>query len=357
MADDKTEEAEETKKEKEFEISDADRDSLHIMPIGMLPLQTKALRPARLVKNARLETMVELFSDAETGSGQLEIRDLPRHFNWEDPNHPDLQLITKLGQLNSYDVYSLRITLRALDIDVSKISSLKLSETKTKELATYMRSFTAPLISQIFGDDAAQNIQSFEDIMKLFRSPDKGEALDRLKQMAKKLNVKVDQVPKFLEDYGDIFLALSYYRQCLDEIEPIISEFLEGLAELRKTYQFKDDRQLLAMTKKVEAILNEGMAGLTGRFEAFDRASNDMWKEVSADQFRKVENLIRASHETNGGVLCALWVKMTVWADAFPSMQAGSPNRRVELLQSEMKQGLEKISILEKSAPKLSGIN
>jgi len=341
----------------EFSITDEERDSLYSMPLGILPLQTKALRPARLIKNARLETMVELFSNEETGSGQLSTRDLPREFNWEDPKHPDLQIISKLGQLNSYDVYSLRLSLRPLEIDITDIGALTLSEEKTQELANYMRSFKHQLILQIFGNDATSNITSFEDIIGLFRHPNKDEALGRLKQMAKKLGLQVNQVPTFLEDYGDIFLALSYYRQCLDEIEPIISEFLEGLGELRKTYQFKDDLTLLVMTKEIEAILNEGTAGLTGRFEAFDRASSSMWKDISADRFRKVEKLIRSSHETNGGVLCALWVKMTVWANAFPNAHAGSPNRRVEMLQSEMKQGIEKISALEKNAPKLTEIN
>lgn len=341
----------------DFELTDEDRDSLYRMPLGILPLETKALRNARLVKNSRLETMVELFSDPEAGSGQLAIKDLPREFNWKDPNHPDLRMITKLGQLNSYDVYSMRLALRSLDIDVSDIAALTLSEAKTKELATYMRSFTHPLILQIFGDDEANNINSFDDIIELFRNPDKGDALARLKQMAEKLNMKVTQIPTFLEDYGDIFLALSYYRQCLDQIEPIVTEFLEGLVEMRKSYQLKDDRLLLAMTRDIEAILNEGTAGLTGRFEAFDRASVDMWKEISPEQFRKVETLIRSSHETNGGVLCALWVKMNTWVEAFPTSTSGSPNRRVELLQSEMKQGIEKISELERSAPKLSAIN
>ncbi len=341
----------------EFFISDEDRDSLYSLPLGMLPLETKALRTARLIKNARLETMVELFADDETGSGQLAIADLPLEFKWENPNHPDMVMISKLGNLNSYDVYSLRLSLRELGIDISDIAALTLSESKTKELASYMTSFTRPLILQIFGDDEAQNIKSFDDIITLFRNPDKGDALKRLKQMADKLGIPVTGVPEFLEDYGDIFLALSYYRQCLDEIEPIITAFLDGLIELRKTYQFKDDRGLLAMTKDIESILNEGMAGLTGRFEAFDKESSNMWKEISADRFRKIEKLIHQSHETNGGVLCALKVKMTIWANSFPNANAGSPNRRVELLQSDMKQGIEKISDLERNAPKLSAIN
>ena len=45
-----------------------DNDSLHILPLEIVPLRTKSLREARLVKNAHLESMVELFSDAQAGS-------------------------------------------------------------------------------------------------------------------------------------------------------------------------------------------------------------------------------------------------------------------------------------------------
>jgi len=52
--------------------------------------------------------------------------------------------------------------------------------------------------------------------------------------MAKKLDIELIEIPKFLEDYGDVFLSLSYYRKCLDEIEPIISAFLDALEELQQ---------------------------------------------------------------------------------------------------------------------------
>ncbi|MBT4890910.1 MAG: hypothetical protein HON65_15300 [Rhodospirillales bacterium] len=339
-----------------FDETHSDQNSLFAMPLGIMPIQTAALKNARLIKNARLETVVEFFSDSSTGSGQMQIRDLPAQFSWP-PNHPDIQLLKKLGALPSYDVYSLRLATREMDISVQDIDALRLSADKTEELTSYMSSFTRPLILQIFGDDQTCDIEDFDDILNLFRSPDKQNALDRLKQMAAKLSIRPDQVPTFLEDYGDIFLALSYYRQCLDEIEPIITTFLESLDDLKKSYQFKEDRALQSSANEVESILNEGMAGLTGRFEAFDRSSSNMWQDISADKFRRVENLIRGYHVTNGGVLCALSLKMTVWANAFPTSDSGSPTRRAELLSSDIRQGIEKISDLEKKAPKLSEIN
>ncbi len=339
-------------------ISDAERDSLFSIPLSVLPLATPGLAAARLIKNARLETKIEMFTGEETGSGQLDIRDLPQQFGWSSGDqHPDMKVLKKLGALNSYDVYSLRLSLREMDVDVNDISALRLSAAKSNELAAYMGAFTRPLIEQIYGGDTTTDISSFEDVLALFRAPDVKKAMERLKQMADRLEVRPEQVPAFLEDCGDIFLAISYYRQCLDTIEPTITSFLDALRELRSSYQFREDRGLQELTREMESVLNEAMAGLTGRFEAFDRASSNLWENLSAERFRKVEKLVRGFHITNGGVLCSLWVKMTAWDQHFPNESVGSPAKRAEFLQVELKHGLEKIRKIERAAPKITDIN
>ena len=45
-------------------------------------------------------------------------------------------------------------------------------------------------------------------------------------------------IPKFLEDYGDIFMSLSYYRQCLDQLLPQVQSFMDGVAMVRANRQF-----------------------------------------------------------------------------------------------------------------------
>jgi len=335
------------------DISNEDRDSLFSLPLRILPLETKGLSSARIIKNARLESVVEVFTGQRTGSGQFSIRDLPKEFDLVGgPDHSDMKILRKLETLQSYDVYSLRLTLRELEVDLRDIYSLRLSDEKSKELTSYMTGFTRPLIKEIYGDSVTGEIKDFDDILALFRHPDVKKALQRLKEMADKLNIRPDQVPVFLEDYGDIFLSLSYYRQCLDQIEPIASEFLDALRELRSSYQFPDDRSLQEVAREMESVLNEAMAGLTGRFEAFDRATHDLWQNISAEHFHKVEKLIRTFHITNGGVLCSLWVKMSAWNLAFPRPGVGGPARRAEFIQTELRHGLDKIRKLERSAPR-----
>jgi len=338
-------------------ISDDDRDSLHILPLSILPLETPAISRAKLIKNVRLNSVIELFDDKDTGSGQIDIEDLPKEFGWltSDPP-PDMQIMRKVGNLPSYDVYSLRISLRELGIEINNHDALKLSDSMNKELTSYMTDFTRPLIMQIYGDDGDVKIESFDDVIKLFRDPDVKTALEKIRIMSAKLNIKPEEIPRFMEDYGDIFLSLAYYRRCLDAIEPVITEFLEAMDTLSDNYQFKTDQNLRNTMSEMEATINELMAAITGRFENFERGTKHMWDEISAERFRKVEQLISSYHTTIGGVLCSLSVKMGAWSKLFPTPSSGGPGKRAEFMMSEMKQGMDKIAHIEDSAPMLSAL-
>ncbi len=337
-------------------VPDNDRDSLHILPLSILPLEINGLKRARLIKNVRLNSVIELFKDKDAGSGQIEIENLPAEFGWsmaEPP--PDMVMLRKIGNLPSYDVYSLRISLRELDITVNDVDALRLSDSMNKQLTSYMTDFTRPLIREIYGGDDV-SIQDFSDVIKLFRSPDVKEALEKIRTMSAKLNIKPEEIPRFMEDYGDIFLSLSYYRKCLDAIEPVITEFLEAMDELRDNYQFKTDQNLLQTMSFMEATINELMAAITGRFENFERGTKHMWDNISAERFRKVEQLIGGYHTSIGGVLCSLSVKMDAWAKLFPTPSAGGPGKRAEFMMSEMKQGMDKIQMIEDSVPMLAAL-
>ena len=245
------------------EISNLDRDSLHILPLTIVPIQTPGLKRARLIKSVRLESVVEMFADPDAGSGQLGVEGLVKEFGWPDtPPHIDLLLLRTLALLPSYDVYSLRISLREQGIEINDQDALKLSADKSKELTEYMSSFTRPLIAQIYGGDD-MDIQDFGDVINLFRDPDVSKARDKLNQMAEKLNIDLGEVPKFLEDYGDIFLSLSYYRQCLDEIEPYITNFLQTMVALKDNYQLKSDQNLMKTCRDMEAQINGLISPLT----------------------------------------------------------------------------------------------
>lgn len=336
-------------------VSNIDRDSLHTLALAIVPLEHPMLRRARIVKNNRLVSVIEMYRDRESGSGQIEIDHAPQELGLP-PGHPDIEVLRKLELMPSYDVYSLRVLLRAHGIDVNSREALKLSPEKTRELAVYMKAFTRPLLAQIYGTEDA-SISTFEDVVGMFSDPDVATARRKLTIMAASLGISLQDIPRFLEDYADIFLSLSYYRQCLDHITPIVEDFLSGTKELKKSYQMRTNMQLMTTCDELEAHFTALLTSVAGRLEAFNRQTRSMWDDLSAERFRKIENVIKTYHITMGGILCALTVKMDAWAEMFPQRHRGGPVRKADFIMSEMKPGMKRIREFEKRAPSMTDLN
>lgn len=333
---------------------ETDMDSLHILPMSIVPFETPGLKRARLIKNVRLESVIEMFKDDNAGSGQVRVEDAGKMFGWSDTGEPHRDLITlkRLAALPSYDVYTLRVELRNIGIAVNDHAQLKLSKKKNDELTEYMRDFTRPLIQQVYADSDT-SITDVRQIIDMFKNPDKGQAMENLKRLARSLNVSLPEIPRFLEDYGDIFLSLAYFKNCLDTIVPGIMDFIEAMEDLRRNFQLKHDRNLIDTSLYIENTLNNVTASITGRFESFHRHSSAMWENINAESFSRVKRLISAHHTTVGGVLCGLAVKMSMWNERFGKGRGG-PQTRADFVLSEMRHGIEKIVKVEASAPKIS---
>jgi hypothetical protein len=329
-------------------IEDTDMDSMFILPLSVLPITTPQLQTARLIKNARLQSMVELFYDRQAGSGQVTIDALPSVCNWPAGElHPDLIMLRKLAFIPSYDVYSLRICLREQNIKVNDVESLRLSPEKEAELAQYMILFTRPLTKMIYGDDSAQ-VETYDDLLRMFRDPDVEKARERLFNMANTLGIDVMGVPRFLENYGDTFMSLSYFRHCLERLAPYFTAALDALTPIRKHFQLKQNTNLMRTCDHIEEVINSVTASITGRLELFERRTKQMWDNISQEEFRSVKAMIERHHLTIGAALCGLTVKMNAFALAFPHARAGGPIKRADFMAAEMMQGLEVIRDAEK---------
>src|SRR5690348_6086215 len=87
------------------EIADEDRDSLHTLPIAILPIKTQVFRRARMVKNSRLESAIEFFAGVGCGRGQIDVRNVAKFLSLEQtPPHPDVKLLQTIAELPSFDV-------------------------------------------------------------------------------------------------------------------------------------------------------------------------------------------------------------------------------------------------------------
>ncbi|WP_338019202.1 hypothetical protein ACIU1J_30420 [Azospirillum doebereinerae] len=324
------------------------RDSLHILPLSIIPLETPGLRHARLIKNVRLETVAEVFNDAQTGSGQIALDQLPACFGIDGPAmRRDLRLIAQIAEAASFDVYSLRLELRRLRIDVEEAGALRLSDAKRAELTGYMQVFTRPLVEHVYGGDGVR-VTSMESLIRLFAEPDVEEARRRLQMTADRLDIPLSEIPNFLEEYADIFLSLAYFKHCLDDIVPDVQGFLAWMTELHGANEVRRDVRQGRLLDEIGRDLTDIATSITGRFESFDNRSRDFWRNINADSFRTIRDLIVTHHLTIGGVLCGLAVKMNLWKSRFA--RGGGPIRRLEFIRSEILPGLSHIKAIEQAS-------
>jgi hypothetical protein len=129
-----------------------------------------------------------------------------------------------------------------MGINISDSKHLTLSKSKQSELAVSMKPFTDRLIMQIYGSDGdGGGGGSTTDINALFRDAGPNVARQKLITISQTLNIDLQSVPQFLEDYGDIYLSIAYYRQILVAISPVIMDFLEGCFKISKHNQLKQN--------------------------------------------------------------------------------------------------------------------
>ena len=321
-----------------------DLDSLYILPLRMLPLKSNLFRRAKMIKDYRLETAIEVFSNEESGSGRIYLDEVdPESYTQSDPEvRDDYALLIRLGQLQSFDVYSLRMSLREIGIPVRSEDYLSLSHQKKDELNERMKLFTQPLLREVYGQSGLEAAKEL-DLIKLISDPDVNVALGRLRALSDLLDIALNDIPKFLEDFSDIYLSLAYYQQCVDDIGYQIDDFRDELREIQDNWQLKQNHRLMKTCEGIDKTLTRFEDGVQQRFDAFNANTDKMWENVSAERFRKIEAVIKAHHTTIGGLLCGVGTKMKAWRTLFPDTRTGGPVARADALMSQFLPGMEKI--------------
>lgn len=324
-------------------FSNGDIDALHILPLSIVPLRSGGLRKTRMLKTSRLEGVVEIFGDRSTGSGQVRPDAVASHFLFEEESG-DVDVIARLGDLPSYDVYSLRRSLRDFGVAVENTNTLQLSKEAQDLLTPYMREFTRPLVEVVYGGDATQG-REVTDIIKLFSDPDVEKARRNLTDIADKLGIDLDALPVFLSDYGDVYLSLAYYQRNLDDIQPHLTEFLQSMRDARhEALRFGGAGAFLQACNTVEQKLKMGNGQIDGIMDVFRARTENMWADMSQQKFDAMKVLINDQQTAIGSSLCAIVVKLKAWAARFPRPQVGGTADKMNFVVSEMLPGIEAIT-------------
>lgn len=332
-------------------VTDYDRDSIHTLPLGTVPIQDSGLRKARLIKNVRLETQIELYRESGMGSAQISVDEIPNFFHGDPENlASDIATLKKLEALDSFDCYSLRRGFREAGIRVETGEGLSLSSAKRRELFPFMRNLTRPLIRYIYGGKTL-DVNDTQALLDLISNPDQRAVRSRLEGMAGALDTTLDDLPNLLEDFGDTFMSLSYYRSYFVYVVPKLDMMVEWMREVSGSPMLRNDSRMQQNFKGIEQVLTFLSKNVTRRFNQFDKNIVIDWDKVTIGTFNQVRKLITTHHASLAEVLCGLTVKVYEWEDAFPN-RGGSPDRRADFLLSEIKPGLDKLHRIERSAPR-----
>jgi hypothetical protein len=321
---------------------DADNDSIFCLPLSILPLANQSLKKARLIKNSQLQGVVELFSGDGTGSGQMFPKDLGGVFQFDEDSEKDLEIVTQVGILPSYDVYSLRIELRKLDIDVDNIENLRLSPDQARRLNANMQGFITPLMTSVFGAEVG-HARGVKDLVTLIQSTDQAKARENLMMLSKRLGVHYTVIPNFLQDYGDVYMSLAYYQYCLDRVKPGLGYFFECLNQIRDNRHIGGNDGLSRVCEEVSVKFHEMYDETQHVLTLFRAMTDDMWVNISGDKFQEVESSIRDYQTKIGGALCALTVKTHAWNAEFPDRDRRNSARQAAFVVSDMRQGIENV--------------
>ena len=332
-------------------VTDYDRDSIHTLPLGTVPILDAGLRKARLIKNVRLETRIELYRETGMGSAQIAVDEIPKFFNGDGEGlADDMAMLRKLETLSSFDCYSLRRGLRDAGIRVESGDAMSLSSAKRRELFPFMRNLTRPLVRYIYGGKHL-DVNDTQALLDLISAPDQRAVRSRLEGMSEALETTVEDLPNMLEDFGDVFMSLSYYRSYFVYVVPKLDMMIEWMREVSGSPMLRNDTRMQQSFKGMEQVLSFLSKNVTRRFNQFDKNIVIDWDKVTVLTFNQVRKLIMTHHESLAQVLCGLTVKVYEWENAFPN-RGGSPDRRADFLLAEIRPGLDGLHRIERAAPR-----
>ncbi len=345
------------KKDKEKDKSkraNADKDAIDMLPLASIPLASNTLKGAKLIKNARMETTVELYNDPLTGSLQISPQAIKDYMAVSPLDH---EIIKSLAALHSFDVYSLRTNLKKLGVEPTDVESLELSSDMKEKLAEYSHHFIHPLIEKLFGRGHAPDTEPGKNaLQEILRDPDVAKVRENLKIMSEKTGIAIDDIPNFIKEYSDVLFAVAYYRYSFESAAADIDRFLLWVYEAKSHRDVISSPKTLAHCKQVETAIRFLSMSIRERLEQLNASFVQFWQNINSTSFAQLQRQIEENYASMGSVLCGMVVKMTRWRKEFPDNTKGSPITRATFVISEMEPGILHLKDLENEARKRLGL-
>jgi hypothetical protein len=268
----------------------------------------------------------------------------------------DQDIVNSLAGLYSYDVYSLRANLKRLGVEITDVDALELSDDMKEQLAVYSLGFIGPLVEKIFGQGISE-LNNKDALQNIFRGSDAARVRENLKIMSAKTGMPLTEIPKFIEEYSDLFLSVAYYRYSFESISADIDRCLSWVLGARSHRDVASSPRTIAQCKQVEVILRFLSNSIRERLALFRACFEKFWEDINRDSFQRMRQQIEENHTSMASALCGLVVKINLWKKEFPDDVKGNPAVRAKFVVTELEPGLMRLKEFENQARKKLGLS
>tara|TARA_Y100000746_G_scaffold201197_1_gene186005 strand:- start:405 stop:1118 length:714 start_codon:yes stop_codon:yes gene_type:complete len=226
---------------------------------------------------------------------------------------------------------------------------LKLSDERVGTLFDLMSRITRPLIQYLYTDDNLR-IKDTSGLLSLIQNTEPLKVKDRLDMVASNLEISLNELPNYLQEFGELFLSVSYFESTFREFNPKLDQFLLWAEDGVKNSNLRNDPNAQRELTQTEQKFRELKENLEARFRLLGNITQIDWQDLGASDFKKIQREILSQQANLAIGLCGLAVKMIEWEYQFPSA-GGSPQQCLEFLSAEANTGLDN---LLRSLPPLS---
>ncbi|ACI97880.1 hypothetical protein [Rhodospirillum centenum] len=325
---------------------EAARDALNVLPLAMLPLETAGLAGARLVKTARLESLVEVFDSGGAGSGRREIAAaVGAMAGPADAMERDAKLLQAVSRMASFDVFNLCTALRELRVAPPRGEGVGLSPRKRRELAGHLRPYTRALTDGVFGATVPAGVPLDDGLVQLHRAAVRAN----LDAIARRLRIDRQALPELLTRYADAALSLAYYQSCDRGLRNLLGDFSAWLGALTAIAVVTGTPANMRLVQEVQGALAELTLRLDDCLRHLERHLQHYWRQPTPLTGAQGQRVLSAYQGAIGAMLCGLVTKLTAWEQRFGEVP-GSPGQRIDWLRQEMLPGLPELRLTSEQA-------
>lgn len=317
-------------------------DGIVALPLSAFEIEHAVVGSAKLTKNMGLETVIDFSETDSADIGIIGPRELLLHFDKDEISSDDTKIVSALSSLPSLDCYTVKRSLAPLKIGVRQEEIFSISPTMKSNLYPLMSRITRPLIQYLYSDQKF-GISDTETLLQLMRDTEPIKVKDRLIVVAKNFGVSPAKFTEYLEEFGELFLSVSFFEHLYIEFSPKLDQLSRWAEDGIQNSNLRNDPSAQSQFGQVDRRLSYLKDNLKARFSHLSKITQIDWEEITALDFKEIQREILAQQANLAIGLCGMIVKTSEWEYQFPSA-GGSPQQCLEFISGDLNLGLDNLT-------------